>query len=77
MDTNIYSKLMDMFLNYDSLLLNESGNTARPLMSVMTITQDTTFGFARGDSTEQVKEALEKNKNIAGSWYITKVHIIF
>jgi hypothetical protein len=78
-DTNVYQDFVDLFMGFDSLVVNLDGVQERKLMDIVEISIDD-----RADKSGQISKnmtefnrQMNRNSQIKGRWFVTEIrHII-
>lgn len=75
-DFNIYGDFVDMFMKWDSVMVNTGGVIDRRLMSVVNINVDNVIGMSTSDTTKSAENNMTRYLQLCGAWYITKIRYI-
>ena len=75
-DINVYNDMVDVFMNYDSVLINIGGAIGRRLMDCFNIAIDSRPDTIPSDKTTEYDDYMSRYKQLQGGWYITKIRYI-
>lgn len=76
-DFNVYEDFVNIFTQWDSILINIGGVLSRKLMEVVSITIDNREDMTADDKTKSFDENMDRNRELMGLWYITRIRYIF
>ena len=74
-DSNIYKDFLDVFMGWDSIIVDTGGIIGRKLLDIVNLAFDNRTEL-KDTSTKQADEQLTRYKQLQGGWYITKIRYI-
>lgn len=75
-ETNIYRDFVDMFMKWDSVMVNTGGVINRKLMSIVNVIVDNLVEISAGDTTRDSIENMTRYQQLTGQWFVTKIRYI-